>query len=174
MEIKDLKEIIKTLDRTLTESLDIVLIGGAAMILHFGSKRATRDIDAILIKGKSTVLEDAVKKISESYNLPKNWLNIAAKGFIDVLPQDFMNRLKPLKFNLKKVNLFVLGRVDQIAMKIVALREQDLEDLEILIKNITEREKEILRQNMLRLEQIRPDWAQKFYYYFLEQGWKVS
>lgn len=152
----------------------MVIIGGAAMILHFGANRATRDIDAILIKGKGKVLEEAVHKISESDNLPKYWLNVAAKGFIDALPLDFKNRLKPLSFDLKKANLFVLDRVDQIAMKIAALREQDLEDLEILLRNITEIDKEILRQNMMRLEKVRPDWAQKFYYFFLEQGWKVS
>lgn len=174
MDSNNLKEVIKALDDVLTESLDMVVVGGAAMILHFGAIRATKDIDAILLKGDNDILNEAVQKISESHNLSSNWLNFAAKGFVDALPIDFMNRLIPLSYNLKKINLFVLGRVDQIAMKIVALREQDLEDLEILLRDITEEEIEILRNNIKRLEKIRPDWAQKLYYFILEKGWKIS
>ena len=50
MKINDLKNVIKKLDDALADSLDLVIIGGAAMILHFGANRATRDIVAILIK----------------------------------------------------------------------------------------------------------------------------
>ncbi len=174
MDSKELVNLIKDLDLLVSKSFDLTIVGGAAMILHFGAKRATRDIDALLLKGNYKDLEKAFLHLSESRNLPDNWLNFATKGFIDALPVDFKKRLIKLDYNLKNIQLFVLGKVDQIAMKVVALREQDLEDLDILIKNITPEEIEILIEHVERLEQIRPDWSQKIYYFILEKGWKVN
>ncbi len=56
-------------------------------------------------------------------------------------------------------------------MKIVALREQDLEDLEILLPAVTDTEKIILVQIAHHLEAIRSDWTQKLKYFLEEQGW---
>ena len=53
-------------------------------------------------------------------------------------------------------------------MKIIALREQDLEDLEILLPQLSEEDKTIVIKNMNRISKFRPDWAQKIHY-FLEE-----
>jgi len=43
MDQKQLLVILQALDTRLTTSCDVVLVGGAAMILHFGAQRATHD-----------------------------------------------------------------------------------------------------------------------------------
>src|SRR5438874_598778 len=101
------------------------------MILHFGAVRATRDVDAILLRGDPKELRKAAAAVAQECGLPEDWLNDAVKGFADILPRDFYHRLVPLDRPLKHLRLYVLGRPDQIAMKIVALREQDLEDLDL-------------------------------------------
>lgn len=51
MDKNELIEIIQELDNHLTSSFDVVLIGGAAMILYFGAKRTTRDVDVFILRG---------------------------------------------------------------------------------------------------------------------------
>ena len=59
-------------------------------------------------------------------------------------------------------------------MKIVALREQDLEDLELLLPLMTEAEKNVLVTIMHHVGTFRLDWAQKIRYFLLEQGWEIE
>lgn len=59
-------------------------------------------------------------------------------------------------------------------MKIVALREQDLEDLELLLPEMSETDKQTLVTIMHHVGTFRPDWAQKIRYFLLEQGWVIE
>jgi len=68
----------------------------------------------------------------------------------------------------------VLGRPEQTALKIVALREQDLEDLELLLPMLSEADKTTLLDIMHHVGTFRPDWALKIRYFLEEQGWKTD
>ena len=70
--------------------------------------------------------------------------------------------------------MYVLGRPEQVAMKIVALREQDLEDLELLLPQLSSEEKQIILVIMHHVNKFRPDWAQKIQYFLEEQGWNIG
>ena len=59
-------------------------------------------------------------------------------------------------------------------MKIIALREQDLEDIEVLLPQVNDLQRRRLLANMERIAQFRPDWAQKIQYFLEEQGWKTN
>jgi hypothetical protein len=98
----------------------------------------------------------------------------AAKGFADILPPDFYNRLVPLEFTFRHLRLYALGRPEQVAMKIVALREQDLEDLELLLPQMSETERKVLVAIMYHVSGFRLDWAQKILYFLEEQGWEID
>lgn len=153
---------------------EVVLVGGAAMILHFGATRATRDVDALVIRGDLSDVRHAIKAVAQERGLPDEWMNDSAKGFSDVLAPDFSARLVPLHINLKRLHLFALGLADQVAMKIVALREQDLEDLDVLLAQMSPDDKQTLVSIMNHLAPARPDWAQKIRYFMLEQGWETQ
>lgn len=90
------------------------------------------------------------------------------------MPPDFYHRLEPLHYNFKHLRIYALGLPDQTAMKIVALREQDLEDLELLLTQLTEADKKILVQIMHHVSRFRQDWAQKIQYFLQEQGWPIE
>jgi hypothetical protein len=171
---QELIEVLRDLDRCLLFSYDIVLVGGAAMILYFGASRATRDVDVLLLRGDVTELRQAVRIVAQEHDLPEDWLSDAVKGFADILPRDFYHRLVPLDVPLERLRLYVLGRPEQVAMKIVALREQDMEDLELLLPHMSEIDKEVLIAIMHHAGTFRPDWAQKIQYFLLEQGWKIA
>ncbi|MBI5349625.1 MAG: hypothetical protein HZB77_09985 [Chloroflexi bacterium] len=141
------------------------------MILHFGAQRATRDVDALVLRGSVNDLRQAVKNVAKLNDLPEDWLNDAVKGFADILPPDFQERLTLLDVSTSKVRVYVLGRAEQTAMKIVALREQDLEDLELLLPLLEEDDKTTLVRIMNHVSRFRVDWALKIKYFLEEQGW---
>jgi len=174
MDKRELIEALRELDEQLSSPLDVILIGGAAMILHFGASRATRDIDVLVLRGDLTELRRAVKVVARDRELPEDWMSDAAKGFADILPPDFYHRLAPLTFPFRRLRLYALGRPEQVAMKIVALREQDLEDLELLLPRLSEEEREVLIAIMHHVSRFRPDWAQKIWYFLREEGWEIT
>jgi len=142
--------------------------------VHFGAQRATRDVDVLVLRGDLGGLRQAVRAIASQHDLPEDWMNEAAKGFADILPPDFERRLVRLDLPLQHLRLSVLGRPEQAAMKIVALREQDLEDLELLLPLMSEADKETLIAIMHHVSTFRPDWAQKIQYFLQEQGWEIE
>ena len=114
------------------------------------------------------------RAIADERGLPENWITDAVKGFSDILPPDFYHRLVPLDLVFQKIRLYALGRPEQAAMKIVALREQDLEDLELLLPQMSELEKKVLVDIVHHVSRFRLDWAQKMQYFLEEQGWEID
>ena len=165
---------LQELDAQLSSACDVVLVGGAAMILHHGAPRATRDVDVLLLRGDLGEMRRAVQRVARAHDLPDDWVHDAVKGFADILPPDFYHRLVPLDLPLRYLHLYVLGRPEQAAMKIVALREQDLEDLELLLPSMSDDDKRILVAIMRHVGAVRPDWAQKIQYFLQEQGWEIE
>ena len=48
MDKQELIQALQALEEQLSSPLDIVIVGGAAMILHFGASRATLDVDVLI------------------------------------------------------------------------------------------------------------------------------
>ena len=174
MDRNELTELFTELDKELKSSVDIILIGGAAMILHYGASRTTRDIDVLVLRGDTSSLKAAIKTVAQNRHLNEDWMNDAAKGFADIFPSDFYHRLIPLEYQFQNIRLYIIGRAEQIALKIIALREQDLEDLESLLTEATEQDKKVLVDIMEHTNTFRTDWAQKIKYFLEEQGWKTE
>lgn len=162
------------LDARLSAAFDVVIVGGAAMILHFGASRATRDVDVIVLRGNLRQLRRAVAAVAAEAGLPDDWLNDGAKGFVGALPPDFLTRLQPLGYPFKNLRLYALGLPDQVALKIIALRAQDLEDLALLLPQVNDADRKHVVAAMHHLDRARPDWAQRMQYFLEEQGWNLD
>lgn len=52
---------------------EIILTGGAAILLHYGFREMTYDIDAIIHASSS--MKDAINNVGDRLNLPTGWLN---------------------------------------------------------------------------------------------------
>lgn len=70
-----LKELAKEFRRQNGKSMpaEIILIGGAAVIIHYGFRETTYDMDAIIHAASS--MKDAINYVGDKYNLPKGWIN---------------------------------------------------------------------------------------------------
>ncbi len=174
MDESELLTLLGQLDARLTSAYDIVIVGGAAMILHFGASRATRDVDAIVLKGNPRQLRNAVATVAAEVGLPEDWLNDGAKGFVGVLPPEFRIRLQPLGYTFEHLQLYALGLPDQVVLKIIALRAQDLEDLALLLPQLGGADRSDVVATMHHLSRTRPDWAQRMQYFLEEQGWNLD
>jgi len=112
---------------------EICIVGGAAMVLAFGSRESTRDIDALVMAPAS--VRTAAAQVAESAGFPPNWLNDGVKGFAS-------GRQTELKEVLKFSHLRVVAPSAEyiLAMKCLAARvgldEHDKEDTKFLIQRI--------------------------------------
>jgi hypothetical protein len=70
--LKDLAKEFRKLNGTKTPA-EIILIGGAAVLAGYGFREHTFDIDAIIVA--SSVMKEAILRISDKYGLPSDWLN---------------------------------------------------------------------------------------------------
>lgn len=107
---------------------DVFVFGGAAMVLGYDARPATRDVDAIW-RPHGAVLE-AAWEVAAEQGLPKWWLNEQAIFYL------------PAGTGFEGASLFEAPglRVIQassellLALKVAAARTQDLEDIRLLVE----------------------------------------
>ncbi|HEY5050461.1 MAG TPA: DUF6036 family nucleotidyltransferase, partial [Acidothermaceae bacterium] len=102
-------------------------IGGTAMALAYDARRATRDIDAVLVP-HNVVLEEA-HALAAELGLPQWWLDEQAS--IYVAPGG--DAEAPLSFDHPGLRVSTASPEHLLAMKTIAARQRDIEDLRILI-----------------------------------------
>jgi predicted nucleotidyltransferase len=106
---------------------DIYVIGGAAMALAYDARRATRDIDAVVVP-HGVVFEEA-HALAAELGLPQWWLNEQASSY--VAPGG--DAAAPLNFDHPGLRVSTASPEHLLAMKALAARRRDVEDLRILI-----------------------------------------
>ncbi len=52
---------------------EIILVGGASVIINYGFREMTYDFDAII--KASSVMKDAIQVVGDKYELPRGWMN---------------------------------------------------------------------------------------------------
>jgi hypothetical protein len=115
---------------------EICIFGGAAMVLAFDARFATRDLDAIFVP--KNVIMGAIEMIADEMNLPKSWLNDGVKGFVSD-KKDFTEENMPQFSHLRVIRPTAAYL---LAMKCMASRvggygeRGDITDIKLLCKHL--------------------------------------
>ncbi|MBI5605135.1 MAG: hypothetical protein HY879_17505 [Deltaproteobacteria bacterium] len=111
---------------------EIVIYGGAAMVLVLNARPSTKDVDAVF--APKEIIYQAAKGIEDSEGAPENWLNDAVKGFIS-------SRDEHVPFwDFPNLKVYTATPQYLLAMKCISLRlgrgDTDLEDIRFLIDHL--------------------------------------
>lgn len=111
---------------------EIVLFGGAAMVLAHRARVSTKDVDAIF--APKDEIYQAAAEVSRDFGAPEGWLNDAVKGFVGEKTETI-----PL-YDLPHLKVFVAAPEYLLAMKCMSMRigkdETDLRDIRILMDKL--------------------------------------
>ncbi len=65
------------------QNIELLALGGSLMVLLFGTRESTRDVDVVILHPAETASVRALAgEIAEERSWPHDWLNDAAKGFL--------------------------------------------------------------------------------------------
>lgn len=109
---------------------DLYIFGGAAMALAYDARRATRDIDAVF-QPHGVVLDEA-RAVADELGLPSWWLNEQASAY--VAPGG--DTAAPRVFDHPGLRVAAASPEHLLAMKVLAARRRDAEDIRFLIGHL--------------------------------------
>lgn len=109
---------------------DLYVFGGAAMAVAYDARRATRDVDALFVP-HGIVLDEA-RAVAEEFGLPEWWLNEQASAY--VAPGGDPGA--KLVFDHPGLRVSAASPEHLLAMKVLAARRRDAEDIAILVKHL--------------------------------------
>ncbi len=111
---------------------EIVIAGGAALVLLYNARDATRDVD-VFSSGPAAAgsLREAARRVASRLDLPEDWLNDGAKGYLQgFLPGEVL-------FERPALRVRTLGASQLLAMKLSAWRDDvDIGDALLLLPEI--------------------------------------
>ncbi|MBV9071351.1 MAG: hypothetical protein JO231_21735 [Acidobacteria bacterium] len=82
---EDIQRAFTALDAELASralKAELVVVGGAALVLLFGARASTKDVDAYFVRPTASLLREAASAVAESLDLPVDWLNDGAKAYL--------------------------------------------------------------------------------------------
>jgi hypothetical protein len=110
--------------------VDLIIVGGAAMVLLFSARDSTRDVDGFQLDvAAKPRLAEAAAQVALALELPGDWLNDAAKGYVHGLS------IGPVLLDRPTLRVRSLSPIQLLAMKLSAWRDDlDVEDARRLLK----------------------------------------
>lgn len=143
-----LLEALARLDERMKTRAHLVVGGGAAMVASYNHPLATRDVDAMAVKGSPRIsdLERPARLVAAEMGLEPDWLNPYFETYAAVLPTDYGSRLRSV-YSGELLRVDSLGPEDLLVMKCFAGRDKDLaharrlvrmaEDLDVVDRQLT-------------------------------------
>jgi hypothetical protein len=110
------------------EGVQLVMLGGSALSLGWGSPRATKDLD-VVVKGKGEL--DALEQVFGRHTGRRPWLDVVLAG-LPRLPEGWPSRTEPVDGTWNHISVRQLAAADLIAAKLKAFRPHDRRDIEFL------------------------------------------
>ncbi|MFO0875215.1 MAG: DUF6036 family nucleotidyltransferase [Phycisphaerales bacterium] len=127
-------------------TVHLLLAGGAAGMLTglLDAERTTTDCDVMLYEpAEARELVDRIAaEVAGDFGLSERWLNSGGAPWMDAMPAGWRERLETVLVR-GPLHVHAVGRLDLLALKLMAGRPQDIEDLETM--SMTAEEVTVLR-----------------------------
>lgn len=109
--------------------VELLIVGGAAMVLAFGARESTKDVDfAPLGNTDLQVVRRLARQVAQEKGWNDDWLNDAAKGFLHGV--SFGDTV----FESSGIRVYSPSTAQLLAMKLTAWRDDvDIADAELLL-----------------------------------------
>ncbi len=132
---KEIAEGIERLGQLAVETgikIELVLVGGALMVLRFRARESTRDVDvAILAPTDAQKVRELARRVAEEHGWPEDWLNDGAKGYLIGLSSG------PVVISAPGIEVRSPDTTQLLAMKLSAWRDDvDIADASRLLEEI--------------------------------------
>lgn len=121
-----------------TMPAELILVGGASILINYGFRDMTNDIDALILA--PSVMKDAINCVGDKFGLPNNWLNADFKN-TDSFSQKLPEFSKFYKSWSNSLSVRTLAAEYLIAMKLRSGRQYK-KDLSDIIGILAEHEKQ--------------------------------
>lgn len=110
---------------------EIVIAGGAALVLLYGARETTKDVDAYFVTPEASVLRNASSRVAVKLNLPDDWLNDGAKGYFVGVTKGAM------LYSSESLTVRAASTQQLLAMKLCAWRDAiDRDDARLLLSQM--------------------------------------
>jgi len=114
---------------------ELAIMGGAALVLRFQARDSTRDVDAV---SSDPAVRDAAARVAVRLDLPEDWLNDGAKGYVHGLA------LGDIVFESAALRVRILAVRQLLAMKLNAWRDDlDIADARLLLSRLPGEKQEV-------------------------------
>ena len=123
----DLLRLFGEIDLDLTTEVSVLIGGGASLALLWGT-RGTNDVD-VVSDDLTPELRAVVAKVGKKEGISEDWLNDGAKGFVPTLTAD-----PELIYGGQKLRVYSANAFYLLAMKLMAARSEDFQDLLVLME----------------------------------------
>lgn len=112
--------------------VDLVVIGGGALLLAGLATRSTKDVDIVALKEGEQLTSaealpesffEAAREVAREFGFRADWINTGPKELLRFgLPTGFLSRCARKEFG--PLGLYVASRLDQIHLKLYAATDQ--------------------------------------------------
>ena len=127
---------------------ELILVGGASVLINYGFRNMTSDIDALILAASS--MKDAINSVGDRFNLPNGWLNADFENTLSYTPK-LVQYSEYYRTFSNIVSIRTVSAEYLIAMKLRSGRQYK-NDLSDILGILAEHEK---RNNPVSMDQIR-------------------
>lgn len=106
---------------------ELLLAGGAVMVIVYEVEKVTRDVDGVILEGHGAVT-DAAHRVAAELHLPRGWLNEGVSVYLSTQPDPAAIPI----FDHPNLAVMAVSAEHLLALKARAARAQDLPDLQTL------------------------------------------
>lgn len=115
-----------------SQRAELVVVGGAALVLLFGARESTKDVDAYFVEPEAAQIRSAAAAVAERLHLPSDWLNDGAKGYFQGITTG------ETLYHSRSLTVRSASVAQLLAMKLAAWRDAiDRSDARLLLSRMT-------------------------------------